>query len=433
MDAPASAAVESSDGPRVIDILRRHVADYVKRCSPPLRVRGVLAQLSLCRTTALGGQGYECKDCGAKHASCHSCGQRHCPLCRGASRADWQQRMADNLLPTAYFQGVFTIPTHLSSLTLGNRAPMYNLLFRAAGAAFCELLAEERGIEAAPQLVLHTWDQRLEPHAHVHLLHPAGGPSLCGTRWISCRRIQNGKCRGKLFLVDVRKLSDRFHDKFLKGLNRLRQRGELKLEGKWSRLLDDNQWQRFLEPLRTQKWAVYLEPPPSTNASPENLLKYLARYVTGGPISDRRLISHENGEVEFWARDKSKTGNRVPVCLSGVEFVRRWSLHIVPSGFHRVRYYGGMHPSKRTAYLSRCRVLLHQSAGEDDTNHSATSSESGEAPPPEVASRRHQLRQGICPDCGGGLRVTWSLMNRPSWHEVLNSPLAPNWYRANGP
>ena len=340
----------------MIDILRQHVPDYVQRYCVPLRVAGVLAQLDLCRTPALGGERFQCQSCQKEHAVYHSCGQRHCPLCRGASRADWQQRMQEQLLPTGYFQGVFTIPKHLSSLALGNRQPMYNLLFRAAGKAFCELVAEERGIEAGPQLVLHTWDQRIEQHAHVHVLHPAGGPSLCGTRWVSCPRIKKGKHRGKLFLVDNRELSSRFRDKFLKGLSRLRRRGELKLEGEWSRLLDDNQWECFLEPLRTQDWAVYLQPPPSSNASAENLLKYLASYVTGGPISNGRLISHENGEVAFWARDKSKTDNRVQVRLPGVEFVRRWSLHILPSGFHRVRYYGGLHPSKRKAYQARCRT-----------------------------------------------------------------------------
>ncbi len=360
MDAAPSASKQSSEGtadrssvqPRVIDILRRHVAGYVNRYSPPLRVCGVLAQIDLCRTSALGGQRFECQDCGASHCAYHSCGQRHCPLCRSAARADWQQRMQATLLPTAYFQGVFTIPKHLSSLTLGNRRPMINLLFRAAGRAFCELMADERHIEAAPQLVLHTWDQRLEPHVHVHLLHPAGGPSLCGTRWVACNRIKTGKLRGKLFLVDNRKLSRRFRDKFLQGLDRLRRRGELKLEGEWSRLLDESQWERFLAPLRSQDWAVYLQPPPSTHASAENLLKYLARYVTGGPISDGRLVSHENGQVTFWARDKSKTGNRVPVRLSGVEFVRRWSMHILPLGLHRVRYYGGLHPSKATRWLN---------------------------------------------------------------------------------
>lgn len=338
--------------------------------------------------------------------------------------------MQENLLPTAYFQGVFTIPKHLSSLTLGNRKVMYNLLFRAAGEAFCELLAEERSIEAAPQLVLHTWDQRIEQHVHVHVLHPAGGPSLCGTRWISCPRIKTGKHRGKLFLVDVRALSSRFRKKFLKGLNRLRRRGELKLEGDWSKLVNDNHWKRYLEPLRTQEWSVYLQPPPSTNASAENLLKYLARYVTGGPISDSRVISHENGQVTFWARDKSKTGNRVPVRLSGVEFVRRWSLHIVPQGFHRVRYYGGLHPSKRKAYHLRCRTLLGESSINDE--RPGASIEPNEAPPSEEAIHRRQLQQGICPDCGGELRVAWSRMDRPSWFELLNSPSAPAWYLGNG-
>ena len=413
----------------MIDILRQHVPDYVQRYCVPLRVAGVLAQLDLCRTPALGGERFQCQSCQKEHAVYHSCGQRHCPLCRGASRADWQQRMQEQLLPTGYFQGVFTIPKHLSSLALGNRQPMYNLLFRAAGKAFCELVAEERGIEAGPQLVLHTWDQRIEQHAHVHVLHPAGGPSLCGTRWVSCPRIKKGKHRGKLFLVDNRELSSRFRDKFLKGLSRLRRRGELKLEGEWSRLLDDNQWECFLEPLRTQDWAVYLQPPPSSNASAENLLKYLASYVTGGPISNGRLISHENGEVAFWARDKSKTDNRVQVRLPGVEFVRRWSLHILPSGFHRVRYYGGLHPSKRKAYQSRCRTLLGESSSDDE--HPAVSIESSEDPPSEAALRRRQLQQGTCPDCGGELRVTWSRMERPSWSEVLDSPSAPAWYLGN--
>jgi hypothetical protein len=337
--------------------------------------------------------------------------------------------MQENLLPTDYFQGVFTIPKDLSSLTLGNRRPMYNLLFHAAGEAFCELMAEKRGIEAGPQLVLHTWDQRLELHVHVHVLHPAGGPSLSGRRWVRCPRIKSGEHRGKLFLVDNGQLSARFREKFLKGLARLRQRGELRLEGEWCRLLDDSHWERFLKPLRTQDWSVYLEPPPSTDASAENLVKYLAGYVAGGPISDGRLISHEDGEVRFWARDKSKTGNRVPVRLSGVEFVRRWSLHILPPGFHRVRYYGGLHPSKRQAYQARCRSLLGASASDEDD--AATVCESSEDSFSEEALRRHQVQSGTCPDCGGKLRLIWCRNERPSWSEVLASPSAPAWYGGN--
>jgi len=256
-------------------VLRLHVAEYVDRFTPPLRVRGVLAQIDLCRTWALGGQRFECKDCGSSHAAYHSCGQRHCPLCRGAARADWQQRMQATLLPTAYFQGVFTIPKQLSSLTLGNRRPLINLLFRAAGESFRELMAAERRIEAAPQLVLHTWDQRMESHVHVHLLHPAGGPS----------------------------------------------------------------------------------------------------------------------------------------------------------GLHRVRYYGGLHPSKRKAYQARCRMLLGEPpAGEE---YQDESSEPCEDPPSEMALIQHQLQQGICPDCGGRLDVTWSRIERPSWADVLNSPSAPAWYLGN--
>jgi hypothetical protein len=250
---------------------------------------------------------------------------------------------------------------------------------------------------------------------------------------VNCPRIKKGKLRGKLFLVDNRKLSRHFRDKFLHGLSRLRRRGELKLEGEWSRLLDEGQWERFLAPLRSQDWAVYLQPPPSTHASAENLLKYLARYVTGGPISDGRLISCENGQVTFWARDKSKTGNRVTVRLSGAEFVRRWSLHILPSGLHRVRYYGGLHPSKREAYQARCRMLLGEPPVDEEhqDESSEPSSEPNEDSPSEMAMIQRQLQQGICPDCGGSLDVIWSRIERPSWADVLNSPSAPAWYLGN--
>ena len=421
-------------------MLRQHTAEYVARHSPPLRVRSVLAQLHLCRTAALGGQRLECTCCGQQHAVYHSCGQRHCPLCRGAARADWQQRMQQSLLPTAYFQGVFTLPRQLSPLTLGNRRVIYNLLMQSAAAAFRQRMAQERGIDAAPQLVLHTWDQRLEAHPHVHLLHPAGGLSLDGTRWIECPRIQSGKLRGKLYLVDNRQLSHCFRDKFLRVLERLHRRGDLKLTGTWAYLLNPSAWQAFVDSLRQQDWVVYLQPPPSQDAEAENLLKYLARYVTGGPISDARLISHENGEVTFWARDKSKTGQRVPVRLSGVEFVRRWSLHILPAGFHRVRYYGGLHPSRRAAYLARCRELLaERSSGEAASLEAACTSPSQASDPPRdestepgpEATARAQTLPGVCPSCGGQLRVVWQRYER-SWSDVQAAGLFPDWYLPNG-
>jgi len=266
---------------------------------------------------------------------------------------------------------------------------------------------------------------------HVHVLHPAGGLSLDGSRWVVCPRIRSGKHRGKLCLVDNRMLSEVFREKFLKGLDRLRRRGELKLEGSWSELREDGAWEQFMKPLREQDWAVYLQPPPTEEASAEELVKYLARYVSGGPIGDSRMISDEEGTVTFWARDKSKTGRRVPVRMSGVEFVRRWSLHILPKGFHRVRYYGGLHPSKRAAYLARCRTLL--AASSSCCEESGTSdSESADEWVSEEALARWQLQQGICPSCRGPLRRMWSKPKPRSWRVVLASRLAPAWYRPGG-
>lgn len=417
----------------MIDILRHEAAEYVARYAPPLRVRSVLARLTLCRTSALGGHRLRCTVCGAEHAVYHSCGQRHCPVCRGAARADWQQRLAASLLPTPYFQGVFTLPKALSSLALGNRRAVYGLLMRSAAAAFRQRLAAERGIEAAPQLVLHTWDQRLEAHAHVHLLHPAGGLSLGGTRWITCPRIRRGKLRGKLCLVDNRELGRAFRNEFLRGLERLRRRGQLKLTGPWARLLDDAQWEQFLEPLRAQDWAVYLQPPPRDQAAAEPLLNYLARYVAGSPIADRRLISYQDGRVAFWARDKSKTGRRTAVRLSAVEFVRRWSLHILPPGLHRVRYYGGLHPRRRAAYLARCRELLAAVADDPDAGDAPPAAVDPDEPAPEPASEAsaNPASPGTCPSCRRGqLQVVWQ-QSRPAWRDVYFSGLFPAWYLPN--
>jgi hypothetical protein len=177
---------------------------------------------------------------------------------------------------------------------------------------------------------------------------------------------------------------------------------------------------------------VYLEPPPVRHAAAENLLKYLARYVTGGPIGDARLISHEDGEVKFWARDKSKTGQLVPVRLSGVDFVRRWSLHILPQGCHRVRYYGGLHPSRRAAYLARCRALLAEVQDAPSAASVASVGASHEAPLSEEALRRRAIEHGRCPRCGGELVLLESRPHRPSWREVLSSSWAPTWYRLDG-
>ena len=270
---------------RVIDLLRQYtpayLAAYGEQAVP--QVQSVLAKLSLCRTAALGGHVYECPQCQHRCPVYNSCLDRHCPLCSGGRRADWLTKTAELLLPKIdYFQVVFTLPEQLSALMLGNRRATYRLLFHAAWAALREVLREELGCEPAALMVLHTWNQRLEHYPHLHALVPGGGPSLDGQRWVRSRHRHHHR-RDKPYLVDNRLLSQRFRDKFLAGLTRLHRDGQLKLQGTWSHLQEPAAFAAWLQTFRDCDWVVYIEPPPTAQAQPEQVLKYLARYLTGRP------------------------------------------------------------------------------------------------------------------------------------------------------
>ena len=391
------------------------------------QVQSTLAKLSLCRTAALGGRRFRCGECNHQCLAYNSCGDRHCPQCAGAKRANWLTSTSKLLLPGIdYFQVVFTMPDKLSGLALGNRREIYNLLFRSAWDSLRGVIAEEQGFEAAAAMVLHTWNQKLEPHAHVHALVPGGGPSLSEDRqWVRSslgngpgRRSRRGK---QPYLVDADALRARFRQVFLDGLKRLHGRGLLKLDGQWSHLQNVSAFAEWLEPFQHVKWVTYIEPPPTQHAAPEHVLKYLARYLTGGPISDRRLISHENGDVTFWARTGKTAGGQDaetrPYTLSGTEFVRRWSLHILPKGFVKTRRYGGYSNHHRQRYIAECQDLLPTHAIEcrDD------SPQPSEPPITELAE------VPCCPRCGAPL-LCIAATERRSWFTVMNSPARPNWY-----
>jgi hypothetical protein len=309
---------------------------------------------------------------------------------------------------------VFTLPKELSALALGNRRPLYNLLFHTAWAALKQMLTDEKhlGIDPAAAMVLHTWDQHLAHHAHVHAIVPAGGPSVDGTRWIGCRRSRK---TGKLYLVCNKSLGRLFRGKFLAGLKRLWRSGELKLGGPWSRLLDEASWEQWLTPLYAQDWVVNIQAPPPDSEDVTSVLKYLAGYMVGGPISDRRLESHEDGQVTFWARSrrKGRRRQRQRITLSGVEFTRRWSLHVLPSQFVRMRYYGGMSNRRCESYLAHCRALL-------------TAAQVPLEPFPITAEEETPMppAQPICPQCGNPLTLM-ATRQRPSWCEVFAQPHSP--------
>lgn len=387
-----------------------------------------MARLSLCRTRALGGRLYRCGGCDHRVNVYNSCGDRHCPQCNGARRRDWLARTAALILPGIhYFQVVFTLPDKLSGLVLGNRREVYGLLMRSAWQTLDQVLREQ-GIRSAATLVLHTWNQRLDHHPHVHALVPGGGLSLDGSRWIKTRHPKHRR-RKQPYLTDIIELGKRFRQVFVQGLQRLYRTGQLKLDGPWSQLKDTAALEAWLKTVAPAGWNVFIERPPTENAKPENVLKYLARYMSGGPISDRRLIWHDGKTVRFWARSlkKPQPGERpqqVAEELPAVEFTRRWALHILPKGFVKVRSYGGFSNQHRADYLARCCQLLDiQPAGQGEAEAALPSETEQESLLVEIERPLPK-----CPHCQRSMPCVIAT-KRPGWSVTMNSIHRPPWYQ----
>ena len=347
----------------VSELLQQHLPRFARQYLAwlPPHVLNVLARLSLCRSRSLGRHCFQCPDCEGKSQVYNSCGERHCPQCGGARRKDWLEKTALLMLPgVAYFQVVLTVPDSLSPLILANRKTLYGLIMRSAWTTLREYLAAQ-GIQPAALLVLHTWNQRLKHHPHIHALVPAGGLSTDGQRWVPLDHLDQSLAETN------RQLGQRFRALLIRGvikcLTASRRRTAIHLPGTLAPLAAPGALKVWLATVAPDGFRVFLQPPPTVRADPQQLLKYLARYLSGGPISDRRLVSQHHDKITFLARSltKPKRGERhqqVAVEIPSMEFVWRWSLHILPKGMVRVRHYGHFGNRHRTAYLARCNELL---------------------------------------------------------------------------
>ena len=403
----------------MIDILRRGASAVVRSGRKvSARVWNTLAKISLCQTAALGGRYYRCHDCQQGCLIYNSCGDRHCPQCRGARRTEWAQQTERLLLQGIdYYQVVFTLPEQLSSLALGNREALYKLLFDAAWQALSRAMKSEHGIDPSALMVLHTWNQRLEHHPHIHAVVPGAGPSLGGDRWVRCGRAQrpDGGDAAANYLVDADRLREAWRQAFLKGLDRLYSQGELKLRGSFEVYRDRRRWQAWLGELAGINWVSFIQPPPCQSTEPEQLVRYLSRYLTGGPISDHRIIAADSQQVTLLARQGTTPGGdriQLPIDLSIEEFVRRWSLHILPRDFTKVRRFGGWSNRRCGLFLERCaimmeaaRVPLSPSATEFDV---AAMDESI----PDVQAEGAEDTAPLCPCCGRPMQPD-RLVERP--------------------
>jgi hypothetical protein len=407
-------------------VLWAHAAEYLawRGDRASFQERRVLAQLVACRTAAMGGHAWECDTCGAIRADYNSCGNRHCPTCRGAARAKWLERVRADLLPVPYFHAVQTLPhePQLDRLMLANRALICGLLFRSTAKALLQLAADPKhlGARIGLLMVLHTWGQLMDLHTHVHVVVPGGGLSLDGERWVSCR---DG------FFLPVEVIGALVRGKFLAGLKRLWREGKLKLDGKLSPLSEKRTFESWLSTLYAKNWVAYAQGPPSGITGADAVLKYLARYVSGVAISDRRLVSHDNGCVRFGWKNYAAGGTpETTPPLRGVEFVRRYMLHVLPRGFVRIRSYGLLSNRHRKADLARCRALLAASCTVSVSSPASTGSATSAASPAATGAVC-----STCATCRRGnlvLRQSWP---RPTvWDLVARqaSPLRPRAARS---
>jgi len=348
--APAGGGADRARRVELADIVRAHGAAY-QHAHPLCRAqRRALRAIADCRTAALGGHRAVCTTCGAERISYNSCRNRHCPKCQRVATERWLAARRREVLPIPYFHVVFTLPHALNPLAQSHPRLIYRLLFQAAASTLTRFGRDPRhlGGDLGVTAVLHTWGQTLTQHVHVHCVVTGGALARDGARWIPAR---------PNFLFPVRALAQVFRGRYLAGLRRAFDRGDLHLTGGLATLAEPAAFAAWLDELRAQAWIVYCKPP---FAGPEHVLAYLGRYTHRVAISNDRLVAVAAGRVRFRWRDYAD-GDRVKVLeLEAEEFLRRFLLHVVPDGFVRIRYFGLLATRRRTAALARCRALLAQ-------------------------------------------------------------------------
>lgn len=360
----------------------------------------VMSAIERCRTAALGGHVAACENgaCGHAVVSYNSCRNRHCPKCQGSAARDWLAAREAELLAIPYFHIVYTLPSQLRDVAWQNKRVVYDLLMKAAAETTLEIAADPKRLGARIGItsVLHTWGSALTHHPHVHMIVPGGGLSPDGSRWV----VSRGS-----FLVHVNVLAGKFRGKLLAMLDQAHAEGQLKFFNTHAGLADKATFKRFLGPLRHAKWIVYCKAP---FAGPEQVLRYLSRYTHRVAISNRRLVSADDGVIAFRWKDYREDGRArwKTMSLAPPEFIRRFLIHVLPKGFHRIRHYGLLANANRTESITKARELIGvpPRAVEVDETKPAAPDEPRVAPCP-------------CPRCGARMLVI----------EVFAKGCTPRW------
>jgi hypothetical protein len=335
----------------VADVFRAYGAAYRERHRLPLEQQRVMAAIERCRTAALGGHLEQCDQCGHQRPVYNSCRNRHCPKCQGLTRARWLADRQSELLPVGYFHNVFTLPHELNDLLAANARRLYNLLFQSVADTLLAFAADPHyglGGQLGFTAVLHTWDQKLLYHVHLHCVIAGGAVAFDGSHWLPARHN---------YLFPVRELSQAFRQRYLEGVRRAFRRQELVLPGRLAALTQPAAFAAYLEPLAAKDWVVYSQPPFGGAAQ---VLEYLSRYTHRVAISNGRLRALADGHVTFTYRDRRDHNRQKELTLPAAEFIRRFLLHMTPAGLCRQRHYGFLSNRSKQQQLSRCRALLGQ-------------------------------------------------------------------------
>jgi hypothetical protein len=375
-------------GLEVADIFRDHGPAWreANRGHISLEQLKVMSAIERCRTAALGGFVARCENENCAHtviAYC-SCRDRHCPKCQAAASREWLTEREAELLPVDYFHIVYTLPAPLRDIAYQNKRVIYGLLMKASADATLTIAADPKHLGARIGIiaVLHTWGSAMTHHPHVHMIVPGGGLSEDGSRWVPCR---------PRFLVDVKVLSRLFRGRLLTMLAKAHTKGRLRFSGNHAALANRRAFKRFLAPLRKREWVVHTKDP---FAGPEPVLRYLSRYTHRVAISNRRLVSVDDNGIAFRWKDYRIDGpNRwKTMTLDPHEFIRRFLMHVLPKGFHRIRHYGLFANGNRAANIARLRELLRVAPVVEQAEEQALADDQRQLPCP-------------CPRCGGRMII----------------------------
>jgi hypothetical protein len=345
----------------------------------------VMSAIESCRTAALGGHVARCEDCTHTLIAYNSCRNRHCPKCQGAAAKEWLAEREAELLPVPYYHVVFTLPSAIGDIAYHNKAAIYDLLFKASAKTMLTIAADPKHLGARVGItsVLHTWGSAMTHHPHVHMIVPGGGISLDGERWVPCR---------PGFFLPVRVLSRLFRRLFLNKLTAAHEAGVLRFFGDHAHLNDTRAFAAYLAPLRRSEWVIYSKRP---FGGPQAVLAYLSRYTHRVAIANSRLIAFDGNSVTFKWKDYRAEGpaRHKIMTLAINEFIRRFLIHVLPTGFHRIRHYGLFGSAKRADNIARARELL---------NAPPLQNQAGDA---DACDGTEPTLAHPCPCCGGRMII----------------------------